>query len=85
MPDEVLTGDTTKIIACFYFCWYLYHGYFFEYTSNLGMWFGVEHKVGNYICYWIFTESTDPIERTKFQPLTDEDIRTKNTRRKIVD
>ena len=85
MPDEVLTGDTTKIIPCFYFCWYLYHGYFFEHTSNLGRWFGVEHKVGNYLCYWIFTDSTDPIERTKFQPLTDEDIRTTDTRRKIVD
>ena len=41
---------------------------------QLGRWFGIAHRIGSDLCYWILTKSGKVIARTTVQHVTDDDM-----------
>jgi hypothetical protein len=78
-PHELVTGDTPDISEwtefSFYQPVYYYQSSDFpEPRGVLGRWLGVSHRVGQALCYWILTESAEPISRTTVQTIPGDEL-----------
>ncbi len=78
-PHELVTGDTPDISEwtefSFYQPVYFYQSSDFpEPRGVLGRWLGVSHRVGQALCYWILTESAEPISRTTVQTIPGDEL-----------
>ena len=88
-PYELLTGYMPNILPYLKFEWYyplwlLDPGSFPSEKIKLGRWMVVVHEVVQYLCYWIFLNSTVPIVHSTGQTLTDENTKASNLQRHIV-
>ena len=72
-PLERITGDTVDIseyldFSFYEWCWY--HRNAGLGPMKLGRWFGVAHKVGGLMSYWVLTSNCTVIARTTVQRVT---------------
>ena len=71
---KILTGDTIEIPELIEFEFYDLYWYWDNKTDNIkgkiGRWFGVSHRVGNALCYWVLTEKGNIVVRTTVQHVT---------------
>ena len=81
-PYEIVAGDTPNITKWleydFYqLVWFYSPAAFPVEKQLLGRWLGVAHRVGQALCYWILPVSGVPIARSTVQPISKDDLTTK--------
>ncbi len=75
-PHEMISGNTPDITEYTEFAWYEPIFYyddlpFSDSKHTIARWVGVAHRVGQALCYWLFTRTGQVTARTSVQKLTD--------------
>ena len=81
-PYEIVAGDTPNITEWFKYdiyqpVWFYSPAVFPVEKQLLGRWLGVAHRVGQALCYWILPVLGVPIARLTVQPISKDDLATK--------
>ena len=81
-PYEIVAGDTPNITEWLEYdfyqpVWFYSPAAFPVEKQLLGRWLGVTHRVGQALCYWILPVSGVPIARSTVQPISKDDLATK--------
>ena len=81
-PYEIVAGDTPNITEWFEYdfyqpVWFYSPAAFPVEKQLLRRWLGVAHRVGQALCYRILPVSGVPIARSTVQPISKEDLATK--------
>ena len=81
-PYEIVAGDTPDITEWLQYdfyqpVWFYSPAAFPVEKQLLGRWLGVAHRVGQALCYWILPVSGVPIARSTVQPISKDDLATK--------
>ena len=82
IPHEIVAGDTPDIMKWLEYdfyqpMWFYSPAMFLVEKQLLGRWLGVVHRVGPALCYWILPVSGVLIARLMVQPISKDDLATK--------